>query len=58
MPKDNKKVGQKFYIVPQTDAEIERNRKVIEELRAKGLLQKHERTFKFNSDGTVTEEDK
>ena len=46
----------RFYVVPQTDEEIERNRKIIEELRAKGLLQKYEKTFKFNSDGTVTEE--
>lgn len=53
MPEENKG---KFYIVPQTDEEIERNRKMIEELRAKGLLQKYEKTFKLNEDGTVTEE--
>lgn len=58
MPRDDKKVDKKFYIVPQTDEEIERNRKMIEELRTKGLLQKHEKTFKLNDDGTVTEEDK
>lgn len=56
MPKENKKTGQEFYIVPQTEEEIERNRKMIEELRAKGLLHKHEKTFKLNDDGTVTEE--
>lgn len=53
MPEEDKG---KFYIVPQTDEQIERNRKMIEELRTKGLLQKHEKTFKLNKDGTVVEE--
>ncbi len=60
MPK-NKKVkhtkGEKFFIVPQTEEEIERNRKIIEELRAKGILQKYEKTFRIQDDGTVIEED-
>lgn len=47
---------QKFYVVPQTEEEIEQNRKKIEELRAKGLLQGHEKTFKIQKDGTVVEE--
>ena len=50
----NKK-GKKFYIVPQTEEEIERNRKMIEELRAKGLLEKYEKTFQMLPDGTVIE---
>lgn len=52
-----KKDKQKFFIVPQTEEEIERNRKMIEDLRAKGLLEKHEKTFKISDDGTVTQED-
>ena len=57
MPKkNNNKCGSKFYIVPQTEKEIERNRKIIEELRAEGVLQKYEKTFKIEKDGTVTEE--
>ena len=51
---NNKK---KFFIIPQTEEEIERNRKIIEELRIKGLLEGHERTFKINDDGTVTEKE-
>ena len=58
MQSNNKNMGNKFYIVPQTDEEIERNRKIIEQLRAKGLLQKYEKTFKINDDGTITEEGK
>ena len=58
MPSNNKNMGNKFYIVPQTDEEIERNRKIIEQLRAKGLLQKYEKTFKINDDGTITEDGK
>lgn len=51
----------KFYIVPQTEGEIERNRKKIEELRSKGLLQQHEKTFRLLDvrlldDGTAIEE--
>jgi len=56
--KENKRKRRSFYIVPQTDEQIEKNRKIIEQLRAKGLLQKYEKTFKFNEDGTVTEERK
>lgn len=56
MTKKNNKRGSKFYVVPQTDEEIERNRKMIEELRAKGVLQKYEKTFKIEKDGTVVEE--
>ena len=51
-----KRNGKKFYIVPQTEEEIERNRKIIEELKVKGLLQKYEKTFKVSDDGTVVEE--
>lgn len=54
--KNNNKRGSKFYVVPQTEEEIERNRKMIEELRAKGVLQKYEKTFKIEKDGTVVEE--
>jgi len=46
----------KFYVVPQTEEENEENRNKIEELRAKGLLQKHEKTFKINEDGSITED--
>lgn len=55
--KAEKEKGSKFFIVPQTDEEIERNRKIIEELRARGELQKYEKTFKLNEDGTITQED-
>lgn len=47
----------KFFIVPQSEAEIERNRKKIEEMRAKGLLSGLEKTFRINKDGTITQED-
>ena len=46
----------KFYVVPQTEEEIDRNRKTIEQLRGKGLLQKHEKTFRMLDDGTVIED--
>ena len=46
----------KFYVMPQTEEEIERNRKKIEELRAKGLLEQYEKTFRLLDDGTVIEE--
>ena len=49
------KRGKKFYIVPQTEEEIEQNRKIIEKLRAEGLLEKHEKTFQMLSDGMVIE---
>jgi len=55
--KNNKQNGKKFFVVPQTEEEIERNRKIIEELRAKGVLQKYERTFKIEKDGTVVEDE-
>lgn len=61
MDKDNKKQdnkkGNKFYIVPQTEEEINRNRKIIEEMRKRGLLEKYEKTFRIEKDGTVTKED-
>lgn len=53
----NKQNEKKFFVVPQTEEEIERNRKIIEELRAKGILQKYEKTFKIEKNGTVVEED-
>lgn len=53
----DKQSGNKFFVVPQTEKEIEQNRKKIEELRAKGLLQEHEKTFKIQKDGTVVEEE-
>lgn len=53
--RNNKNKG-KFFIVSQTEEEIERNRKTIEELRKKGLLEKYEKTFKFEKDGTITKE--
>lgn len=55
--KNSKQNGKKFFVVPQTEEEIERNRKIIEELRAKGVLQKYEKTFKIEKDGTVVEEE-
>jgi len=54
--KNSKQNGKKFFVVPQTEEEIERNRKIIEELRAKGVLQKYEKTFKIEKDGTVVED--
>ena len=53
----NKQNGGKFFVVPQTEEEIRRNKKIIEELRAKGVLQKYEKTFKIKEDGTVVEEE-
>ena len=47
--------GKKFYVVSQTNEEIERNRKIIEKMRAEGLLQKYEKTFQIKKDGTVEE---
>ena len=55
--KERRKGAQHWYIAPQTEAQIEENRKKIEELRTKGLLEKHEKTFRFNEDGTITQED-
>ena len=46
-----------FKIVPQTEEQIEKNRKMIEELRAKGLLEQHEKTFRIKDDGTVEQLD-
>jgi len=57
MSEDINKKGRKFYIVPQTDEEIERNRKMIEKMRKEGLLEKHEKTFRIQKDGTVNEVD-
>lgn len=54
MPKNNQN-KHKFYIVSQTDEEIERNRKIIEKLRANGLLQKYEKTFQIEKDGMAAE---
>ena len=55
--KNKKQNGKQFFVVPQTEEEIERNRKIIEELRSKGVLQKYEKTFKIEKDGTVVEEE-
>jgi tetratricopeptide (TPR) repeat protein len=55
LEKTQQKIGKKFFVVPQSEEEIESNRKKIEELRAKGLLQEHEKTFKFLPNGTVVE---
>ena len=46
----------KFYIVPQSEEKIERNWKMIDELRAKGQLEQHEKTFRLLDDGTVIED--
>ena len=54
MDEENKK-EKKFHIVSQSEEEIERNRKIIEEMRAKGLLENHEKTFQVQKDGTVIE---
>jgi hypothetical protein len=54
--KPKKQKRGKFFVVPQTDEEIERNRKIIEELRARRVLQKYEKTFRIEKDGEVVEE--
>ena len=54
--KVKKQKSSKFFIVPQTEEEIERNRKIIEKLRDNGLLEKYEKTFHIGKDGTITEE--
>ncbi len=56
--KIQQKIGKKFFVVPQSEEEIESNRKKIEELRAKGLLQEHEKTFQFLPNGTVVENER
>lgn len=55
--KESYKKGSKFYVVPQTEEDIERNRKTIEMLKSKGLLEKYEKTFQILDDGTVIEEE-
>ena len=52
---DNKKdkKGQKFHIVSQTEEEIEHNRKIIEGMRSRGLLDKYEKTFQLLPDDSV-----
>lgn len=55
--KNSKQNRKNFFVVPQTEEEIERNRKIIEKLRAKGVLQKYEKTFRIEKDGTVVEEE-
>lgn len=57
MKKTGRKKTHKFFIVPQTEEEIEHNRKIIKKLKSDGLLEKHEETFRIGKDGTVTEED-
>ena len=54
--KVKKQKSNKFFIVSQTEEEIERNRKIIEKLRYSGLLEKYEKTFRIGKDGTITEE--
>ena len=51
-----KQKSNKFFIVPQTEEEIERNRKIIEKLRGDGVLEKYEKTFCIGKDGTITED--
>lgn len=51
--KDRRQNRQKWHIVPQTLEQTEENRRKIEKLRAEGVLQKHEKTFKIHDDGTV-----
>jgi len=53
--KDDDKKSNRFYIVPQTEEEIRRNLKLIEKMREKGLLEKHEKTFRINKDGNILE---
>lgn len=48
----------KFYIVPQTKEEMERNRGKIEALRMKGLLEQREKVFRLLDDGAVIEGNK
>ena len=55
--KEVSKHRKKFWVVPQTEDQIEHNRKAIETLQAKGLLAEHEKTFRFLDDGSVIEED-
>ena len=52
----NQQNGKKFFAIPQTEEEIKRNKKIIEELRDRGVLQKYEKTFKIKKDETVIEE--
>ena len=40
--KIKKKKSNKFFIVSQTEEEIERNRKIIKKLRDAGVLEKYE----------------
>ena len=51
---DNKKdkKDKNFYIVPQTEGKIERNRKIME-MRSGVLLEKYEKTFQFLPGGSV-----
>ena len=53
--KVKKQKSNKFFIVPQTEEEIERNRKIIEKLRDSSLLKKYEKTFRIGKDGIITE---
>lgn len=55
LDKENKQNKKDFYVVPQTEEEIEDNRKKIEEMRSRGLLVGNEKTFQINDDGTVSE---
>lgn len=54
--KIKKQKSNKFFIVSQTEEEIERNRKIIKKLRSAGVLEKYEKTFRIGKDGTITEE--
>ena len=42
--------------MPQTEKEIEHNRKIIKKLRNAGVLEKFEKTFRIKKDGTITED--
>lgn len=53
--KDRRRNGNRWYIVPQTEEQRLENVKKIETMRAKGLLQKYEKTFQLDKDGDVTE---
>ena len=56
--KGKKQKSNKFFVVPQTEEEIKRNRKIIEKLRDSGILERYEKTFRIEKNKTIIEEEK
>ena len=52
---DKKPEKRKWRIVPITEEERLRNVRIIEDMRAKGTLEKHEKTFRIDEKGDVVE---